>query len=1015
MESAALEAVVAELAMRPGHEKVRSQLFTLLRDGLGADSIDIDFESRVPEVRGRIDALLGSTIFEVKSDLQRERHDAVTQLSRYLPEKERETGRRYIGVATDGAEFQAYELRDGSAVPLGPAYRPDPEAPRALLEWLESVVDVKAPMPPDIHAVRLHFGRDSIAYQRALRDLRAAWAATQGQPEAKLKRDLWNRLLSVAYGADVGEEALFLQHTYLTVLAKAIATLALTDRLPENPADLMSGAPFRDRGIVGAVEGDFFDWVLLGPEGRALTTRIARHASRFDFASVDVDILKGLYESLIDPAQRHDLGEYYTPDWLAARIVEHAVQEPVYERVIDPACGSGTFLFHAVRRAVDAAESAGRTTAEAVEIATENVAGIDVHPVAVIFARATYLLALAPTLRRGRPPTVSVPVYLGDALQWSAREFMGEHDLEIVVPAEDERGFEPPEATDKGRVVLRFPFDAAEDPGFFDAALQTMLRLGEQDQPDRAFREWLKQHNARGVETLLRTYRDLKALQKSGRNHIWGYVARNLSRPIWLASESRKADAVVGNPPWLDYRRMGAATKQRFREEMQRTGLWDQKAHGLAFDLSAYFFARSVQLYMKRGGRIAFVMPYAALSRAPYRPFLRGAFKKRGFPDVHVAFTEAWALPSDVQPLFPVPASVLFAERASVRRPLPATVRTFRGHLPRRDAHEDEAARALLETAEPWPTATEGGGSPYGARFNAGAKLDPRRLVLVNRMPAGKLGDNPAAPLVEGRTGRLDKAPWKNIAPPRGPVEAEYLRPVYLGESIGPYRVFGPALGVIPCDPATGDLIDSRAAAVGGHGNLSGWLEKAESLWDRHGKGTSRFQEKLDFYGLLSKQFPIAPLKIVYAKAGKQPACAVIRDDRAIIDHKLYWAPLASDAEAHFLLAVFNSETTRARAERWQSSGQWGARDFDKVIFRLPIPLFVPANPLHAALADAAEQAERIAAEVSLREGEHFTRARRRIREALAEAGIAPEIDRLVADLLDGAVQSLGEEEPATS
>jgi hypothetical protein len=43
---------------------------------------------------------------------------------------------------------------------------------------------------------------------------------------------------------------------------------------------------------------------------------------------VQVDVLKSLYESLIDPAQRHDLGEYYTPDWLAAKVAARALSAP---------------------------------------------------------------------------------------------------------------------------------------------------------------------------------------------------------------------------------------------------------------------------------------------------------------------------------------------------------------------------------------------------------------------------------------------------------------------------------------------------------------------------------------------------------------------------------------------------------------------------------------------------------------------------------------------------------------
>ena len=100
--------MVSELGTRPGHEKVRALLHRLLVDGLGADSRDIDFEKPVPEVHGRIDALLGRTVFELKSDLNRERRDAEEGLTRYLTEREGQTGERYVGIATDGADFIAY-------------------------------------------------------------------------------------------------------------------------------------------------------------------------------------------------------------------------------------------------------------------------------------------------------------------------------------------------------------------------------------------------------------------------------------------------------------------------------------------------------------------------------------------------------------------------------------------------------------------------------------------------------------------------------------------------------------------------------------------------------------------------------------------------------------------------------------------------------------------------------------------------------------------------------------------
>ncbi len=993
MHSSALADIAAELLRRPGHEKVRTLCYRLLTEGLGASSENIDFERQVPEVRGRIDALFGRTVIEVKSDLRREDDDARSQLSRYLPEREAATGHRFVGIATDGAVFRAYEMRDGALTLLGADFKPDVAAPRRILEWLEGVVVVQDRHAPDILAIQVQLGRDSIGYQRALSDLRAVWNAVRGNPDARLKRDLWTRLLSIAYGAEIGDDALFLQHTYLTVVAKAIATLALTDTLPDDPRDLMSGAPFTQRGITGAVESDFFDWVLLTPEGAALTRRIAAHTARFDFSRVDVDILKGLYESLIDPSQRHDLGEYYTPDWLAARIVAHAVTNPLEDRVIDPACGSGAFLFHAIRRLLAAAEAGGMPPAEAVARATEKIAGIDVHPVAVIFARATCLLALAPALRRGRPSTFNLPVYLGDALQWSTRDLFNETDLEVTVPQDGA----------SGRVVLRFPFSAAEDPAFLDAALETMLRLGAQGQPAKAFRDWLRSRKARDEDTLVHTYTDLKALQDSGRNHIWGYVARNLSRPVWLASDRRKADVVVGNPPWVAYRSMSQGMQKRFRDAAKTAEIFVGGKSATASDMSAYFFTRAVDLYMRPGGRIAFVLPYAALSRAPYEKFRTGVFRDRRSIPAYVRFTEVWAMPADLQPLFPVPSCVIFAERAKVPSTLPSAVRVFTGQLPRRDANPDQAARALTETEGPWP-GDDGAriGSPYRSRFRQGATLVPRRLMIVEEVPVtDRLGANPSRPLVRGRVSNQDKKPWNAIDPIQGPVEREFLRPVLLGESIAPWRVIAPVLGVIPMVEGREAPLDAKSAAGRDASGLSDWLTKAEGLWKTHGTGKMSFGERIDFYRLLRSQFPVAPLRIAFTKAGTQAAAVLVHDVTHVIDHKLYWSAVETEAEGRYLCAIFNSETTRARVERWQSMGQWGARDFDKVMFNLPIPLFDARDPSHAALAAAGARAEALAASVALTEGEHFTRARARIRRALAEDGIAGRIDAAVAALLD--------------
>ncbi len=566
MDKEKLQRIVVELASKPGHEKVRTLLYELLTDGLRADGGAIDFERQVPEVHGRIDALLGRTVFEIKRDMIREKVDAEAQLLRYLPQRETETNQRFTGIATDGSEFRVYIVRDRNLIEVG-LFRTKPDDPRSLLEWLESVVVLTNEIAPDVDSVRREVGRESVAYRRALKDIETLWSAISSNPEATLKRDLWNRLLRVAYGGDVDTPQLFFQHTYLTVVAKAIATVALFDELPASGAALLAGKSFKNLGILGAVESDFFDWVVLAPGGDELVMNIARHANRFQLRDIDADILKGLYESLIDPDQRHDLGEYYTPDWLAARICDSTITRPLEQRVIDPACGSGTFLFQAIRKVLLAAAEKNVPPKTAVSIVTEKIAGIDVHPVAIIFARTTYLLALLPALQEDRPSTLTIPVYLGDALQWNAREFMNMRDLEIVVPAPGESGRAPKEIVSEydeaRRVILRFPSSLASEPGRFNSVLDELLKLADVGAPAGLLGDILHEHGVSSgadADMLRETYDALRRLQKQRRNHIWGYVARNLSRPIWLASEAQKADVVIGNPPWLAYSRMSPAT-----------------------------------------------------------------------------------------------------------------------------------------------------------------------------------------------------------------------------------------------------------------------------------------------------------------------------------------------------------------------------------------------------------------------------------------------------------------------
>ena len=782
------DALLAELASRPGHEKVRALLHRLLVDGLQADSRDIDFERPVPEVHGRIDALLGRTVFELKSDLRRERRDAENGLARYLSEREARTSERYIGIATDGADFVAFFLRGDRVVEVS-THRTDHAKPRDLLQWLQSTVAIGDDILPDTETITREFGRESLAARRALDHLQDLWTNVSLTPHARLKRELWNRLLSLAYGAEVGDDTLFLQHTYLVVVAKAVAWAAMIGTPPPDAAALLHGTAFSDLGIAGQSEPDFFDWVLDAEGGPDVVMRIQRQVNRFRLADIRVDILKALYESLIDPQTRHDLGEYYTPDWLAARMVTSVLDSPLTQRVIDPACGSGTFLFHSVRAILAAAEASKLTPAEAVRRAVENVAGIDIHPVAVIFARVTFLLALLPALRKGRRGTVALSVYLGDALQWNRAVtpdgeqqpsmFADTDTLEIYVPAIT---VSDPTPRRLDPAALLFPAAVAAEVGLFDQVLNNMIDFSARSEPPAHFAAWLRQQTPMSDahrQVLEQTYFTMSRLQSEGRNHIWGYITRNLARPVWLSTKANKCDIVIGNPPWLAYRHMRGDFQSKYKKEARSARVWWSGRGTSANDLAAYFFLRSALLYLRATGRMALVMPYAALSRQAYAKFRTGTVTRSGQLQFQLRFTAAWAFSHEVEPLFPVPSCVLFAERhnSKAAAPLPRQVHGFAGTLPRRDASASQAAATLTEGAAPWPTdASDGKLSPYHRQFRQGAIFVPRRLTLVEYVPtAGPLPPNPQTPLVRGRVGSQDKAPWKHIAPPQGTVERVFL------------------------------------------------------------------------------------------------------------------------------------------------------------------------------------------------------------------------------------------------
>ena len=96
---------------------------------------------------------------------------------------------------------------------------------------------------------------------------------------------------------------------------------------------------------------DFIDQIAF-PENREIVEEIKnllKILDRFDFTTLKVDIIGRIFERLIPPTERHNLGQYFTDPDVVDLILQFCLKNEE-DKVLDPACGSGTFLVRAYQR-----------------------------------------------------------------------------------------------------------------------------------------------------------------------------------------------------------------------------------------------------------------------------------------------------------------------------------------------------------------------------------------------------------------------------------------------------------------------------------------------------------------------------------------------------------------------------------------------------------------------------------------------------------------------------------------
>ena len=952
----------------------------------------------------------------------------VQQLDDYLEQSEKQ-GRMRMGILTDGKRWLLRWPNAGPVRTALPCAYTLEDADRwiTLFEWLrDHALSAEGDKQPSRSAIAQHFGPTAPSYERDIAALNALYVLHTESSTIRVKRQLWENLLTAALGEIARSSAqlddLFVRHTYLSAVIGMVVQASFGGdirRLAENdPADLLLGRDFRSKtGLQGVVESDFFAWPTeVG--GMPLLTTLARRIARFDWQKAPNDVAAILYETVIPPDERRQLGEYYTPDWLARTIVREVVTEPLDQYVLDPACGSGTFVAEAVSHFIEAANATDLDSKEVLEWLRFSVAGIDIHPVAVHLARAAWVLAAQPAIQAavedGFAANITVPVYLGDALQLRFRtgDMFAEHN--VTVQVEDEENTE-----------LVFPVSLVEHAETFDALMSDVAEAIEKgDDPTLALDD--NQITDSGQrQTLGKTISTMQRLHAEGRNHIWAYYTRNLVRPVALSRS--KVDVIVGNPPWLNYNQTVSTLRTELERQSRSTyGIWAGGRYATHQDVAGLFFARSVDLYLKDGGVIAMVMPHSALQAGQYTKWRGGAWRaepsgrgKSRAPvrvlTVDFGYKTAWDLERlEPNTFFPVPASVAFARRSGEdgkATPLAGEVERWLGIAGATDVHRTRVS--ITDTSV-------GGDSPYAGYSRQGASIVPRCLFFVEETTNPTIVQAGQTVTVNPRRGSQDKEPWRSLdlfAISEQTVEAPHVFDVHLGETIVPYATLDPLRAALPL--RRGEFrVPSADDGVGGIrlGGLSQRMRDrwriVSSVWNENRAAANRMNllGQLDYYGKLSSQLEWRqaprdrPVRVAYNQSGA-PTAALIRGNESLVDYTLFWITCSDIQEANYLLAVINSQALYEAVASLMPKGQFGARHLEKHLWKLPIPEFDPDEPLHTAVSEAgtgaAEGAAKRLAQLRQDRGEvTVTIARREIRKWLRESTEGKAVEEAVAELL---------------
>lgn len=976
--------------------------------GIEAEELDLEVsvEATALNVRGRIDAVFGNLIIEFKKDLKGASLDAAEEelLKYFQAYHEKYPSIRYLGMANDGINFRVYQpiLEHNVVTKLDPIDKIDLE--KASVEdvflWFDSYLFTSDKVIPTSKDLKKRFGLESPTFATVRRELKELFGRVRSVRNVQVKYDNWARFLEIIYGDKPNEEDLFFKHTYLSAFVKILLHIKLSRGKPirkENVSQILFGDVFAQARILNFIEEDFFIWIFYPPlrkESTEIVYKLMQELSIYELDAIDEDVLKELYQELVDPDQRKLLGEFYTPDWLAELVVSEVLKDNPEQRVVDPSCGSGTFLFKTIRFKIDALRKKHWDDSRILAHILDNVVGFDVHPLAATISKTNYLLSLKEILN-ARKGSISIPVYLSDSLKLPQRREakMDELDPPFEFEAINDNKFLFPTSIATNFSKMDDVVEKIRNHGqAYENSIVKLRERGNTDQNrivkiqeeliasfDRAIADIQKPEDRAIVVNNLKT---IFKLIDDDFNSIWTYIIRNMYKPIALSH--RKVDIIIGNPPWSALQFMKNEKYQNYLKVRSKYyGLTDKAQNITHLELATLFFCQCVDQYLRKGGMIAFVMPKSVLIASHHEKFLN--FSKPLVNLTHVFDLE------EVSPLFRIPSCVLFAKEGSPTK-YPTDCTVISGILNGTNEQLSDAKpllnirRSKFEPTERVTTAK----SYYYEKFFQGATFVPRSFWLVDIKSDPLLSFDPTNPTVESEENRNAKPPWNKIKM-YGNVESQFIYTTILSNDLVPFGYLKRRLLVLPILVTKGgvELISSHDQKEILALSISKYLEKAEELWQKHATAKSKrmsIYDRLNFQNGVTKQNPNSSFRVLYVSSATYMTSCVIKPNEKytikvngsmfsasgfFAESTTYFYDTDSEKEAYYLCSVLNSKKVDSLIKPLQARGDFGERHIHKIPLTFPIPQYDPKNESHKELSrlgyECHEKVGKIIASLSLK------------------------------------------------